>query len=486
MTKYYLMHKDVVCGTIIFDETTGHVVSYKDNKNGFSPYLGNSDVQKIKKWWEMRAIPASRSMVEDILKNAGCINTETYLAKNLGLSITDTYWVCPADIKLTYDKIKFQNFETYNNGKIPYHNESSYDFNASLGGQMDKYWNLEGNIPELIKESSKYFGQQSVNEVVATKIHEMQNNNIPFVKYIAKNKEGHGILSYCKAFTSENVELISAYEVLGSTKSKNDISPYDTYINICVDNGLEREIIQNYMDYQTMTDFIISNTDEHLNNFGVLRDANTMKLIGVAPIYDSGNSMFYKDEVCIPYSRSKLLSTQISSFYKTEDKMLSKVKNRNIVKLDLLPSAREIKEMYIGYGIPEEKAEFICKNYETKVEMTKNFQQGKTISLYTEQEKDKNKKNADIINKTNKTKGTNKTDKSDISKTKDGKNTLKSKKLSFNGWLKENRLDKEYKELAFVKKDDNPFLKLYKAYLEDKNVEINEMNRPRLNESIKE
>ena len=166
--------------------------------------------------------------------------------------------------------------------------------------------------------------------------------------------------------------------------------------------------------------------------------------------------------------------------------MLSKVKNRNIVKLDLLPSAREIKEMYIGYGIPEEKAEFICKNYETKVEMTKNFQQGKTISLYTEQEKDKNKKNADIINKTNKTKGTNKTDKSDISKTKDGKNTLKSKKLSFNGWLKENRLDKEYKELAFVKKDDNPFLKLYKAYLEDKNVEINEMNRPRLNESIKE
>ena len=76
--------------------------------------------------------------------------------------------------------------------------------------------------------------------------------------------------------------------------------------------------------------------------------------------------------------------------------------------------------------------------------------------------------------------------KPDISKTKDGKNTLKSKKLSFNEWLKENRLDKEYKGLAFVKKDDNPFLKLYKAYLEDKNVEINEMNRPRLNESIKE
>lgn len=35
-----------------------------------------------------------------------------------------------------------------------------------------------------------------------------------------------------------------------------------------------------------LTDFVISNTDEHLLNFGVLRDADTMKLIGPAPIFD--------------------------------------------------------------------------------------------------------------------------------------------------------------------------------------------------------
>lgn len=31
----------------------------------------------------------------------------------------------------------------YNEGKIPYHNATSYDYNASLGGQMEKYWDLD-------------------------------------------------------------------------------------------------------------------------------------------------------------------------------------------------------------------------------------------------------------------------------------------------------------------------------------------------------
>lgn len=399
MTKYFLMHKNDICGTIIFDEHTGRVVSYKDNGQGLSPYLGNADFPKIQKWWEMRAVPASRSMIQDIIRNAGCLNTELYLAKNLGLSMTDAYWVCPADAPLTYDQVKFRNLETYNDGKIPYHNATSYDYNASLGGQMEKYWDLDHVVPDLVKESSKFYGQQSVNEVVATRIHELQNSQIPFVKYTAEIVPGHGIVSHCDAFTSENIELISAYEVVESQKSKNSMSLYDHYIAMCVQNGIDQQMIQDFMDYQTMTDFVISNADEHLNNFGVLRDATTMKLIGPAPIYDSGNSMFYKDERTAPYTRAELLSRPITGFYKTEDKMLAKVKNRSILKLDLLPSAEEIKALYLQAGIPEPKATFISKNYETKLELVQEFQHGKTISLYHEKEKEKKEKYKQSISK---------------------------------------------------------------------------------------
>lgn len=392
MTKYYLMHRNDVCGTIMFDETDGKVLSYKDNNSGISPYFGNANVQNMKVWWSMRAVPSSRATVQKILREKGYLNTEVYLAKNLALSMTDSYWLCPEDAVLSYDEVKFCNLKDYDNGKIPYHNDTSYDYNASLGGQLEKYWDLEGETPILVKECTRYDGQQSVNEVIATKIHEMQNTKIPFVHYTAEKVPGHGIVSKCPAFTSDNIELISAYEIVESEKTANDKALYDHYINVCVKNGIDAGLMQDFMDYQTLTDFIISNTDEHLNNFGVLRDSSTMQLIGPAPIFDSGNSMFYDQNLGSPLSRVQLLDRKITSFYKHEDKMLAKVKNKNIVKTDLLPTAEYIKEMYIQGGISEEKADFISKNYEEKTKMVQELQQGKKISLYQEQAKEKQNK----------------------------------------------------------------------------------------------
>ena len=67
--------------------------------------------------------------------------------------------------------------------------------------------------------------------------------------------------------------------------------------------------------------------------------------------------------------------------------MLLKVKDKNIVKEDLLPDKREVLEFYIDNGIPEEKAEFISECYGVKVELLHEFQNGKKISLYNEKKK---------------------------------------------------------------------------------------------------
>lgn len=99
--------------------------------------MGHADLSKMKKWWKMRAIPDSRSLVQNIVKSTECINSEMYLAKNLALSMTDTYWVCPVDATLKYDQVKFTNLSMYSNGKASSHNVTSYDYNASLGGQME-------------------------------------------------------------------------------------------------------------------------------------------------------------------------------------------------------------------------------------------------------------------------------------------------------------------------------------------------------------
>lgn len=375
MLQYTLMHKDQECGTLIVDERTGKVVKYQDSGDGISPYLGTADLRKIQQWWKFRAAPLSRKNIQQVIDMSGCTNALVYLAKNLGLSVVDTYWLRPKGTKLSFDDVKLTN------GK------SQYDPNASLGGQMQKYWDLTKSIPILVKKGDRYFGQQSVNEVFATMLHVRQDTGIPFVKYYEVVLENHVFERRCFAFTSENVEFVSAHELLESQKTKNEQSLYDKFISICVNNGID---VRDFMDYQTMTDFIISNTDEHFFNFGVLRDTNTMKLIGPAPIFDSGNSMFFDGSRKVPYTREGILKITNAGFYKLSEGMLKKVKNRNLVKIDLLPTPSEVKEFYANAGIPEEKADMISKNYEIKLQLFSEFQNGKTISLYNEK-RNKNK-----------------------------------------------------------------------------------------------
>ncbi len=386
MNDMILMHKNEPCGILSIDDITGKFSGYTDNGNKLSPYLGNTDLKKMKIWWESRAIPGSRETIKKLINSLEVITPEDYLAKNLALSITDTYWIKPVDAEINYTDINLFGLRKYNEEKIPYHNATSYDPNASLGGQMEKYWDLSADYPVLVKESYKAEGQQAVNELFASKIHSIQNSSIAFTNYSISPMFNGGIESRCKAFTSPDIEFISAYEIISSQKFSNNLSMYDAYINICSANGLDREQMQDFMDYQTLTDFVISNTDEHLANFGVLRDANTMKLLGPAPIFDSGNSMFFSDLKKTPFTRAELLERKITSFYKTEEKMLKQVKNKKIVKSDLLPSPDNVADFYKENGIREDRAELIAKNYANKCVMLQEFQHGKIISLYNEKQ----------------------------------------------------------------------------------------------------
>ena len=49
-------------------------------------------------------------------------------------------------------------------------------------------------------------------------------------------------------------------------------------------------------------DYLLLNEDRHLNNFGIIRDVNTLKWIDLAPIFDNGQSLNildYTDEEII-------------------------------------------------------------------------------------------------------------------------------------------------------------------------------------------
>ena len=174
------------------------------------------------------------------------------------------------------------------------------------------------------------------------------------------------------------------------------MNSYQGYIHICSEHGISEQKMSDFMDYQTLTDFLLSNDDEHLANFGILRDPDTMEFIGPAPIYDTGNSMFFRDTRSVPYTRAGLLKRQITSFYKTEEKMLLNVQNKKIVDIERLPAKNEIEKFYCDNGIPEEKAVLIATNYQTKIEMLSDFQHGIKISFYNEKKKEETQKSHPI------------------------------------------------------------------------------------------
>ena len=387
MGNYYLMHKDSPCAALILDEEDWKIRYASIIDQPLAPFNGNATNELLKKWWAQRAVPSARQFAIDVMRRNGYLTSEEYLAKNFAVSVSDTYWIRPASLDIRWDDVSSSNWSRYNDGKVPYHNASSYDPNASLSGQMEKYWDLSGEHPVLVKTAYRMYGQQSINEGFATDLHIRQNTDIPFVKYTIRKKDGGGITCSCPAFTSEKLEFLSAYEILNGIKGRKETSLYDLYIDICAQHGIAEKEICDFMDYQVMTDFLISNTDEHLNNFGILRDTSDLQFVSPAPIFDSGNSMFFSDEVCRSYKRHELLELEITAFHSKEEKMLSHVKNKKLIDFDALPSDSEVEEFYTKHGLPEERAAAIAASFCCKTELLRDFTAGMKISAYLEKKK---------------------------------------------------------------------------------------------------
>lgn len=116
-------------------------------------------------------------------------------------------------------------------------------------------------------------------------------------------------------------------------KIKQNMSLYHPFKDICLKIGMDEEYFDYFMDYQILTDFLITNTDRHMNNISILRNPDTLETIGFAPIYDSGNSMFYKTPTD-QLENSRLGDDKVHSFITSKEvKLLQYVKDRNVINL---------------------------------------------------------------------------------------------------------------------------------------------------------
>ena len=166
-----------------------------------------------------------------------------------------------------------------------------FDFSSpdnTSDGYLKKRWKIVDGKRCLIKGGSGTERQQPFNEVIATEI--MSRLNIPHVPYtlIWDNNEPYSV---CEDFVTADTELVSAWRILQVQQKSNNISVYQHLLNCCEAAGIVDEVKS--LDRMIVLDFIIANEDRHLNNFGFLRNAETLEWLGAAPIFDSGSSLGY-------------------------------------------------------------------------------------------------------------------------------------------------------------------------------------------------
>lgn len=185
-------------------------------------------------------------------------------------------------------------------------------------GNLKKRWKIIGGRRCLVKGGSNPFRQQPFNEVIAAGI--MKRLGIPYVPYTVTWNKG-APYSVCEDFVDNNTDLVSAWRIYDSQKKPNNLSVYGHFVNMCIKFGINDAV--QFLDRMIVTDYIIANEDRHMNNFGLLRNAETLEWIGFAPIYDSGSSLGYdklpgqirseKEVVCKPFKNHHIEQLKLIS-----------------------------------------------------------------------------------------------------------------------------------------------------------------------------
>ena len=298
---YVLMHKNTPVADLQLDTDTGVIRSVGQVYNaphipvGIPVKKGAVDRGALNAWWTGRAIPPSRDRIRDALRELDLASTQLLLEKCLGLSLSDQYWIFPASGGVYWDKANFfQNAFSDDVGNILFgHGTSSGRVSLmspdnTSDGWLKKKWAILDGRRCLVKGGSGATQQEPYNEALASAV--MERLGIPHVPYTLTIQEDYPY-SVCEDFITPETELIPAWYVMQTAKRPNHVSVYQHYLDCCEALGVPG--VREAVDRMIVLDYLIVNEDRHQNNFGVVRNAETLEYLGAAPVYDSGTSLWF-------------------------------------------------------------------------------------------------------------------------------------------------------------------------------------------------
>ena len=300
--NYTLMHKNVEAAELTIAEAAAAITeicairSHEHMPPGVQDLKGGTDIGELNDWLRGRAIPTSRSGIQNLYARLGRRSTEYLVIKCFGLSLSDHYWIRPAGLGLAWADINFfQNDFSGDVGEILFGRVPANTKSINLvspdntsDGWLRKKWIISGGRRLLVKGSSEPWKQEPFNEVIASSI--MQRLGIAHVPYTLLYDDAEPY-SICENFLSIDTELVTAWRVFHSLIMNDRDSDYAHLLRCCEQIGIPDARMA--IDEMLAVDYIIANEDRHYSNFGFVRNAETLEWLGAAPIYDSGASLWH-------------------------------------------------------------------------------------------------------------------------------------------------------------------------------------------------
>jgi len=235
------------------------------------------------KWLETRAIDCHRAnsrLLKKALRLMEKDDASTVLFVNAA-TITDNYWIKPLESDLTYADVRFDNDYFSNLALTGNYDSFNRVANSKISktpeltniGSFEKCWKLKNGQWWLYKKANH---DELFSELFIYKL------GVELGFKMVEYERGNGFIK-TKDFTDNaTVNFEPAFNILGD--DVDYIKSVEMLKSICQD------AVGDYVN-MLFLDTICANPDRHTFNFGVLRDADTGKILGLAPNFDNNMAL---------------------------------------------------------------------------------------------------------------------------------------------------------------------------------------------------
>ena len=243
-------------------------------------------------WLKRRVIPKNRAFVDEILKTLGLSvnDTKGIIDVCKGLSLNDSYWVVPQSFPGTFAQYNlFENRFSEILSLVAYTgaggSKAAFTTSPELttNGMLPKAWRyIEGEGVCLYKggtSGASNTGNEPYSEFYASQV--ARAMGLDAVQYDLEQWKGV-LASKCALFTS----IDTAYVPIGRIVRSGGLKACLEYYRALSDEAYEQ------VRSMLVFDAVIYNEDRHFGNFGILRSSCTGEVLGAAPIFDNGLSLF--------------------------------------------------------------------------------------------------------------------------------------------------------------------------------------------------